>query len=155
DGENGVSVTLDEVSPLIEDVAKNLNERLDKLWAQVKMPEDGKSVTIEEIRPIVKSLIDEGLSKIKPAKDGEDGKDATHIEILPEIDEEKSYSRNIYASHNGGLWRSFEKTFGMRGWECLVNGIAEIVVEQVESRKATFSIKMSNGQIISKEVDIP
>ncbi len=28
----------------------------------------------------------------------------------------------------GGLWRAYEKTHGMRGWECLVDGVADIDV---------------------------
>lgn len=55
-----------------------------------------------------------------------DGRDALQLEVLPAIDEAKSYTRGTYAKHAGGLWRAFEQTSGMRGWECIVNGVKSV-----------------------------
>lgn len=88
-------------------------------------------------------------------RDGEDGKDATAIEILPAIDEEKSYPRGVYATHKGGLWRSHEKTNGMRGWECIVDGVHDIHVDYDGERKCIISIRHSSGPEITKEMILP
>ncbi|ECM5623126.1 phage gp6-like head-tail connector protein, partial [Salmonella enterica subsp. enterica] len=111
--------------------------------AAIPAPQDGKSVTVDDVQPMiqelvssaipefpdVKSLVREAVALLpppEPGRDGEDGRDALSLEILPFIDEGKSYPRGSYATHNGGLWRAYEKTHGMRGWECLVDGVAGI-----------------------------
>ena len=79
--------------------------------------------------------------------DGKDGRDALHLEVLPCIDADKSYPRGTYATHNGGLWRSYEKTHGLRGWECIVDGVADMQVEQHE-RSVITTVKMASGREI-------
>lgn len=75
----------------------------------------------EQINTVQKMAADQ------PApQNGIDGRDALHLEVLPAIDEAKSYPRGTYAKHAGGLWRSFEQTSGMRGWECIVNGVKSV-----------------------------
>jgi hypothetical protein len=78
-------------------------------------------------------------------RDGVDGRDALALEILPAIDTEKAYPRGTYATHNGGLWRSYEKTNGMRGWECIVDGVADIYVSQSD-REVTTAVRMASGK---------
>lgn len=88
---------------------------------------------------------------------GEPGRDALQLEILPAIDPEKSYPRGTYARHAGGLWRAFEATAAMRGWECLVEGIAavEISWDEGDPRSLTLGIATSSGQLVQKRVHIP
>jgi hypothetical protein len=95
--------------------------------------EDGKSVSVDDI----KALIDEALEGISFEDDlpaPKDGRDALDIEVLPTIDEEKSYPRGTFASHNGGLWRAFQQTQGMKGWECLVVGHGNTRMEKTGPR---------------------
>lgn len=94
--------------------------------------EPGRAPTHEEISAAVAPLIPAPLPGARGEKgepgergrDGTDGRDALQLEILPSIEDAKSYPRGTYAKHAGGLWRAFEATVGMRGWECLIEGIA-------------------------------
>ena len=61
----------------------------------------------------IKSL--EALPTARDGAPGADGRDALQLEVLPAVDEQKSYTRGTYAKHVGGLWRAFEQTSGMRG----------------------------------------
>lgn len=119
---------------------------------------DGSSVSIDDLRPVMADLLAEAVKSI-PApvepKDGQDGRDAIHLEILPAIDAEKSYARSTYAKHNGGLWRAFEKTTGMRGWECIVEGIAELSIEQAGERSFKALATLSSGAVTEKSLTIP
>lgn len=158
-------------------VESGMKSVLEKIEPRLVVLEGKESVTIEAIHSAIKEAVDaieipipkdgvdgkdgqDGKDGVDGAagvdgKNGYDGRDAVDIEILPEIDTDKSYSRGTFASHNGGLWRSFEKTHGMRGWECIVSGVAEIDVEYDGERKAVFKIKDSHGAVVEKEVVIP
>lgn len=107
----------------------------------------------------VKSLSDRvHLLSERPApaapRDGTDGRDALQLEILPAIDEQKSYTRGTYAKHAGGLWRSFEQTSGMRGWECIVDGIAVVIPEMV-GKTLKLRVLHSSGRETDLSAHIP
>lgn len=85
---------------------------------------------------------------------GTDGKDALALEVLPEIDQAKSYVRNTYAKHNGGLWRSFEQTHGMRGWEVIVDGV-HAVMPVLEGKSLTVRVIQSSGTESVLMADLP
>lgn len=141
----------------------------------IPVPADGKSVTVEDITPILKSLVEEAMPELPdvqgmvdkavaalpaaepavPGKDGDDGRDALQLEILPGIDEATSYQRGTYATHNGGLWRSFQKTQGMYGWECIVDGIASVDVGQDGERNFTVSVLRAGGHSDRKTFSVP
>lgn len=86
-----------------------------------------------------------------------DGRDALQLEILPTIDEQKSYVRGTYAKHAGGLWRSFEQTHGMRGWECIVDGISDVVVSPSDEdpRVVGVGIKRASGASNAVVIAVP
>lgn len=94
---------------------------------------DGHTPTVEELRELITPLIPAPIAGERgidgrngiDGRDGADGRDAAQIDVLPVIDESRSYPRGTYARHAGGLWRAFESTHGMRGWECIVEGIAD------------------------------
>ncbi|EPI9012246.1 portal protein, partial [Escherichia coli] len=85
----------------------------------------------------------------------QDGRDATALEILPAIDDQKSFPRGSYATHQGGLWRAYEKTYGMRGWECLVDGVADIDVSMTGERSFSVVVRQSSGQRTEKTFSLP
>lgn len=92
-----------------------------------------------------------------PARDGApgaDGRDALQIELLPAIDETKSYPRGTYAKHNGGTWRAYEQTHGMRGWECTQDGVAAIV-PKLEGKRLVLTIVQSSGTESMLVADLP
>lgn len=97
----------------------------------------GVDVQLDCIR---KSLPQDG----KPGQDGADGRDALQLEVLPAIDEQKSYTRGTYAKNAGGLWRAFEQTSGMRGWECIVNGVKSVDA-QWEGKTLIETTTLSDG----------
>ncbi|HBY7783022.1 TPA: phage gp6-like head-tail connector protein [Klebsiella aerogenes] len=152
-----------------------VEEAVSEAVAAIPTPLDGKSVTLEDVQPMiqelvsasmpdlpdVKSLVKEAIAAQpaaepgKDGKDGEDGRDALALEILPFIDEEKSYPRGSYATHNGGLWRAYEKTHGMRGWECLVDGVAGIDIQRSEQRSFTLAVNRTSGASETKSFDVP
>jgi hypothetical protein len=136
---------------------------------------DGKSISLDEVNELiqraVKAEISKAVAEIPVAKDGADGRngvdgapgadgapgrDAAHIEILPTIDAEKSYPRGSYAKHAGGLWRSFETTAGMKGWECIVEGDSDDEVELgPDLRTFTYRKIKSSGRVIEKTFTLP
>ncbi|WP_223883266.1 phage gp6-like head-tail connector protein [Kluyvera sichuanensis] len=149
-----------------------VEEAVSEAVAAIPVPQDGKSVTTEDVQPMiqemvsasmpelpdVKSLVNEAIAALpaaEPGKDGENGRDALSLEILPFIDEGKSYPRGSYATHNGGLWRAYEKTNGMRGWECFVDGVAGIDIQQSEQRCFTLTVNRTSGASETKSFDVP
>lgn len=87
---------------------------------------------------------------------GKDGLDALQLEVLPEIDTSKSYPRGTYASHEGGLWRTYEKSHGMRGWECVMNGVAKTEIKASDDlRTISFVNVLSDGTVTEKHFDVP
>lgn len=113
--------------------------------------EAGESVNIEEVKAILKELV----AELPAPENGKDGRDALSLEILPNIDEKNVYSRGHFALHNGGLWRSYEKTKGMHGWECIVEGINAITVSAITERDFNFIIQKSSGVISKLEFTVP
>lgn len=148
--EDGRSITLDEVRPVIEEAIKREVDAIPR-------PMDGKSVTLDDVRPLVDEAVKSAVAAIEvpEPRDGEDGRDALQLEILPIIDPDKSYPRGSYAKHLGGLWRAYEQTHGMRGWECIVEGIATLSVEQIGERTFVIDCGLSSGRAVRKEVAVP
>lgn len=63
--ENGKSVTVEDVAPLIrEEVAKAV--------AEVPPAKDGESVTAEDVRPLLAELVGEAVKALPPAEKGQD-----------------------------------------------------------------------------------
>ncbi|WP_208952439.1 phage gp6-like head-tail connector protein [Rahnella sp. ChDrAdgB13] len=108
--------------------------------------------------PDIEQMVKDAVSALPIPKNGdpgEDGKDALQLEIMPCIDEEKSYPRGSYAIHQGGLWRSFQKTTGLNGWECLVDGISSVDISQVNEREFTLTARLASGTKTEKSFNIP
>ncbi|WP_436873712.1 phage gp6-like head-tail connector protein [Kosakonia sacchari] len=149
-----------------EVLAQKVKEAVDAAVSHIPVPRDGKSLTTEDVRPMlnelvtasmpvlpdVKALVSEAVAALPAA---EPGRDALALEILPFIDEAKRYPRGSYATHNGGLWRAYEKTHGMRGWECLVDGVAGVEIERSEHRSFTLTVNRASGSSETKRFDVP
>lgn len=149
--QDGKSVTPEDVRPLIQ-------EMVSKAVSEIPAPKDGKDVEPATLKQAIEEAVSEAVAAIpaaEPGKDGEDGRDAMSLEILPFIDEGKSYPRGSYATHNGGLWRAYEKTHGMRGWECLVDGVAGVDIQRSEQRSFTLTVNRTSGARETKTFDVP
>ncbi|ENR0608591.1 phage portal protein, partial [Escherichia coli] len=154
-----------------------LQKAVNDAVANIPQPADGKSLTPDDVRPMLEQMVKEAVSHIPAPRDGrdydpevlkqavleavnalpapQDGRDATALEVLPAIDDQKSFPRGTYATHLGGLWRAYEKTHGMRGWECLVDGVADIDVSMTDERLFSVVIRQSSGQCTEKTFSLP
>lgn len=80
-------------------------------------------------------------------KDGDDGLDALEIEPIIGIDETKKYMRGTWAAHRGGMFRAYQTTDGMTGWECMFNGVHEELEEIIDDgRTIKRTTIYSNGR---------
>jgi len=150
DGEPGKSVTTEELAPMVTD-------EVAKAVAAIPAPKDGESVPVEEVKRMIDEAVAAAVAAIPPAQDGRDGqagRDALQIELLPEIDLAKSYARGTYARHAGGMWRAFEATKGLHGWECVVEGIAELRIDQPGGREFTLVARTSSGAEVAKSIKV-
>jgi len=134
-------------SPVLPDIDGMIQRAVSAI--EVPQPEP-----LPDIAQMVKDAVAE-MPKPEDGEPGEDGKDALQLEILPSIDAEKTYPRGTYAMHHGGLWRSYQKTTGMNGWECLVDGISDIDITQAEDRQFTVTAVKSSGEKTEKTFSVP
>lgn len=134
---------------------------------EVKDGKDAEPVDLEAVAALVKvpelPVIDlqaiaseaAALIPVPEVRPAQDGRDALHLEILPSIDEAKTYPRNTYAKHDGGLWRSFEQTSAMRGWECIVEGLKAVSVTQDGDREFSVTLAKSSGAEVVQKFHMP
>lgn len=144
-------MNLEEIAKAVADAIREATAPLHAEIEALKsrpMPQDGKSVTLEDVAPMLKELV----SALPVAKDG---KDACDLEILPAIDTDKSYPRGAWAKHDGGLWRSFEQTHGLRGWECIVEGVKGVSVAFDGERAVSLELETSTGTKAACEAIFP
>ena len=134
-GEDGKSVDPEEVKGMVAEAV-----------AAIPPAKDGESVAMADVEPVLAEMVKTAVAAIELPK-VENGRDALDLEILPLIDEAKSYARGVYATHRGGLWKSYKKTHGMNGWECIVDGIFKTVVNQVDERNFCFIVERASGSI--------
>lgn len=142
-----IPVPVAPAPPELPDIAKMVRDAV----ADVEIP---KPAPLPDIAKMVKDAVAE-LPKPTDGEPGEDGKDALQLEIMPEILPEKSYPRGSYAIHSGGLWRSYQKTVGMTGWECLVDGVSSIDISQSDERHFTVVARKSSGEKTEKSFSVP
>lgn len=169
-GVDGRTPTVDELREIIEPLIPapirgergEPGERGEK-GEQGERGLDGRAPSAEELRELIVPLIpaplpgERGLDgrNGKDGKAGADGRDALQLEVLPTIEQARSYPRGTYARHAGGLWRSFEATVGMRGWECIVEGIAEETEDlQEDGRTLIRRTVYSSGRTFERSVSM-
>jgi hypothetical protein len=119
----------------------------------VPEPLPGKDADPVDLQALARSAAE--LIHVQEVRQPQDGRDALHLEILPTIDEAKTYARNTYAKHDGGLWRSFEQTSGMRGWECIVEGLKAVSVTQDGAREFSVTLAKSSGAEVVQKFAMP
>lgn len=103
--QDGKSVTVEDVTPLIEQKVKAAVDGMPKpvdgkdappvdldalaadVLQRVRVPEDGKSITPEDVAPMLADLVDKAVSALPKPKDGEDGKSVPVEQVQRMIDE--------------------------------------------------------------------
>ena len=103
------------------EISAMVQEDVRRAVAEIPLPQDGK-----DGRDGIQGPPGRGMD----GRDGEPGRDALQIEILPAIDETRSYPRATYAQHRGGLVRSLRATdpvvdgdMAAAGWAFIMRGI--------------------------------
>lgn len=148
----------------VEAVQAMIDEAVAKAMACVEKPADGQpgapgkdgdSVPVEDVQRMIDAAVAQAMVSVKMPADGQPGRDALDIEVLPDIDAAKSYQRGVFATHNGGIWRSYEKTHGMRGWECIARGFPDIRLEMRGERTLAVISIDSVGKEEIKTFSIP
>lgn len=119
----------------------------------VPEPIPGKNADPVDLQALARSAAD--LIVVPEVRQAEDGRDAIDVEILPAIEEAKQYPRGTYAAHRGGLWKSYERTHGMRGWECIVDGIDGVSITQDGDREFSVKLLKSSGQEVAQKFALP
>lgn len=157
-GKDAVEVDLDALAkaaaalivlPEVKDGKDAAEVDLAAVAALVEIPAPEK-IDVDAIARAAAALI-----PVPEVKEPEHGRDAIDLEILPAIDEAKQYPRGTYAAHRGGLWKSYERTHGMRGWECIVDGIASASVTQDAVREFSFTMAKSSGAEVVQKFALP
>jgi len=156
-GADGVSIDVDAV---LRDVEKRVGEFL----GAIEPPKDGKdgrdgadgadgvSVDVAAVVGDVKKQVTDFLAAIPEPRDGRDGipgepgRDAIALQIQPSIDEARSYPKNTYAAHRGGIWRAMRSTEGMDGWECLLDGLHDVVERHIGEREIETRHVFASGK---------
>lgn len=100
----------------------------------------------------------------RDGRDGEPGRDAPHVDVLDGIDETRRYQRGTFATHLGGLIRSFRATdpigeggnLDRAGWHVVVRGIAEASFDTSDDgRVVTMRLSYTDGQRFEKALRVP
>lgn len=137
------------VVPEVKDGKDAAEVDLAAVAALVEVPAPEK-IDVEAIARAAAALIPAPV-----AAQPEHGRDALELEILPTIDEAKQYARGTYAAFRGGLWRSYERTHGMRGWECIVDGMDGVSVAQDGERAFSVTLTKSSGATVAEKFEMP
>lgn len=94
----------------------------------------------------------------REGKDGAPGRDALEIDILPGIEESKSYPRGTFAEHRGGVIRAIRNTdpitedLAKAGWVVSMNGISDFSEEILdEGRTIKRTTSFTNGRAVIQE----
>jgi hypothetical protein len=112
---------------------------------------DGESIHPDTVELMVRRAVDTAVAAIPKAKDGEPGRDAIQIEVLPAIDPQKSYPRGTYALYRGGEMRANRnttpgETIDTTEWDVVKNGVAGFDMTQADDmRTYSFVIESTNG----------
>lgn len=161
-GHDGKDVDMGAIQALVLEslpdlVAKAIGPMVEKAMAQARV--EIRETLEKAIKAIPKP---ERGEKGEPGEAGRDGlegvpgRDALHIDILPAIDPTAVYRRGTWASHKGGIWRAFEKTEGLRGWECIVEGLSDVDIDYAEDlRTCTVRQELSSGKTVAKSFHLP
>ncbi|HED5889127.1 TPA: phage gp6-like head-tail connector protein, partial [Salmonella enterica] len=128
------------VVPELPDVTPLVADAVQKAFVEIFPPYEPPDVI-----PLVETAVQKAVAELPAPTPAIDGRDALQLEILPCIDEQRSYPRGTYATHNGGLWRTYEKSHGLRGWECIVDGVAGTEIKQIDPRQFSVTITKSSG----------
>jgi len=83
-------------------------------------------------------------------RDGLNGRDSAEINILPMLEEGKSYPSGVYARHMGGLVKTTAD-----GYDCIVAGVSGVRVEHDGERKFSIRVELTDKSVSTAEFTVP
>jgi hypothetical protein len=114
---------------------------------------DGNSVSIDEVKSMAEGWLSQNIKQPKDGEHGKDGRDSAEIEVLPSIDEEKSYPKGTWASYKGGLIKSTrttsaigEKSLMEAGWDVIVQGVQSVEVHPLAEGEFAVKTILTGGK---------
>ncbi|EBG8067295.1 phage portal protein [Salmonella enterica] len=151
-GEEVREILIEVKSQLENSVTQLVTEAVQKAVAGLPAP---VAPELPDVPKLVTETVQKAVAALPAPAPALDGRDALQLEILPCIDEKKSYARGTYATHDGGLWRTYEKSHGLHGWECIVDGVASTEVKQTDPRSFSVAVTRASGATEEKTFSIP
>jgi hypothetical protein len=155
----------------IMDLGASLHSVIEEQVKNIPIPKDGeagKNATSEQIAEAVTAWMVANFVQPKDGidgnhgQDGSNGKDAADIDIIPAIDENKSYPKGTWASYKGGLIKSLRDTHPMgqkslleAGWDIVVQGIQAIEVHPLDDGEFAIKSVLTGGQDHITKMAIP
>jgi hypothetical protein len=143
----------------VVDLGKELRGVIDDYLKNLPKPENGKdgedapAPTAEQIAEAVTAWMVANFTQPKDGKDGNDGKDSTELEVLPSIDDDKSYPKGTWASYKGGLIKSTRTTSALigkslleAGWDVIVQGVHSVEVHPLDDGEFAVKTMLTGGK---------
>jgi hypothetical protein len=143
----------------VVDLGKELRGVIDDYIKNLPKPENGKdgddapAPTAEQIAEAVTAWMVANFTQPTNGKDGNDGKDSTEIEVLPSIDDDKSYPKGTWASYKGGLIKSTRTTSALigkslleAGWDVIVQGVHSVEVHPLDDGEFAVKTMLTGGK---------
>jgi hypothetical protein len=143
----------------VVDLGKELRGVIDDYIKNLPKPENGKdgedapAPTAEQIAEAVTAWMVANFTQPTNGKDGNDGKDSTEIEVLPSIDDDKSYPKGTWASYKGGLIKSTRTTSALigkslleAGWDVIVQGVHSVEVHPLAEGEFAVKTILTGGK---------
>jgi len=143
----------------VVDLGKELRGVIDDYIKNLPKPENGKdgedapAPTAEQIAEAVTAWMVANFTQPTNGKDGNDGKDSTELEVLPSIDDDKSYPKGTWASYKGGLIKSTRTTSALigkslleAGWDVIVQGVHSVEVHPLAEGEFAVKTILTGGK---------
>ena len=142
-----------QIADVEKRLADSLAKQIDSL-PKAKDGVDGESVSIDQVKELAEAWLADNV-KVKDGEDGTNGKDgldALQIDILPMIDETKTYAKGTYAQHDGGVMKASRNTDPIQnvephraGWDVIVRGVSSVEVHPIDENNFAIKTKMTGG----------
>lgn len=159
EGPQGPQGTPGESIDLVE-LRAMINEAVALEVGLIPRPKDGADCDMSAVAELIETAIAKRWASIVLPKDGEPGRDAFEIDVLPGIKEGRRYERGTWARHAGGLVRAFRDTdpldaSGLQacGWDVMLNGVASIAHE-TDERAVRVRTVLTDGSETVSAVDV-
>lgn len=147
-----------KLSPVLSEISNfknSLDEKANKAEVETTLRDALKAYAPLDLA-LFESRLGEVKAAIPEAVKGDPGKDAEPLEFVVASPEQESYPVGTHAAFNGGLWKATELTEGLKGWECLVDGVKETRIEPTEDPR-TFIAKtvFASGNVQESKMYVP